>query len=75
MEIYVVTAGSYSDYHIQYVFTDKEKAQKYVDLHSNDSWDTPEIEIYESIEEDLNEIKCVAIRYKIQNMKLTIILK
>jgi hypothetical protein len=30
MEIYVVTAGSYSDYHIVRVFTEREKAEKYI---------------------------------------------
>lgn len=29
MKIYIVTAGSYSDYHIEKVFTDKEKAENY----------------------------------------------
>lgn len=34
MKIYIVTAGEYSDYHICKVFTDKEKAEKYVALQN-----------------------------------------
>lgn len=32
MKIYVVTSGSYSDYMINAVFLDKDKAQKYADV-------------------------------------------
>ena len=31
MKIYVVTAGSYSDYRIEKVFTDKAKAEEYAE--------------------------------------------
>ena len=31
--IYVVTDGEYSDYHIEGVFLDKEKAYKYAELN------------------------------------------
>ena len=31
MKVYVVTAGSYSDYHIEKVFTDKAKAAEYAE--------------------------------------------
>lgn len=31
MKVYVVTAGSYSDYHIEKVFTDKAKAEEYAE--------------------------------------------
>lgn len=34
MKIYIVTAGEYSDYHIVNIFTDKEKAEKYVALQN-----------------------------------------
>ncbi len=33
MKVYVVTDGDYSDYHIEAVFTDKEKAEIYAALH------------------------------------------
>lgn len=33
MIVYVVTEGSYSDYHIEAVFTDKDQANNYLMLH------------------------------------------
>jgi hypothetical protein len=56
MKVYVITSGSYSDYGIDKVFLDKEKAEKYVEL-SKDKWDEPRIEIYETDENDNAEIK------------------
>jgi hypothetical protein len=47
MKVYVVTAGSYSDYHIERVFLDKEKAERYVELSQN-SCDEPYIEEFET---------------------------
>lgn len=49
MKIYVVTAGSYSDYHIEKVFTDKLKAEEYRQW----LYDANDIEEYET-EDDLN---------------------
>ena len=46
-EIYVVTEGSYSDYHICGVFTDKEKAENFVNIYNKYSGDYAEIETYE----------------------------
>lgn len=34
MKLYVVTAGEYSDYHICAIFTNKEKAEKYVAIEN-----------------------------------------
>ena len=34
MTVYIVTEGSYSDYHICAVFSSKEQAQHYIDMHS-----------------------------------------
>lgn len=34
-EIYVVTAGSYSDYHIEAIFKEKSKAEFYCSCHEN----------------------------------------
>lgn len=47
-EIYIVTSGSYSDYGIDEVFTNKEKAEDYVRLKNNDSsmWDDYRVETY-----------------------------
>ena len=35
MKVYVVTAGDFSDYHIERVFSTKEKAQEYLDYLGN----------------------------------------
>lgn len=37
MKVYIVTSGEYSDYHIDRVFSTKEKAQEYVD-HIGSDW-------------------------------------
>lgn len=34
-EIYIVTAGDYSDYHIEAIFKDKEKAEAYCKCHKD----------------------------------------
>ena len=49
MKVYVVTAGEYSDYHIERVFLDKDKAHRYsnvrygmnVEEHDTDAEDKP----------------------------------
>ena len=46
MKIYVVTSGSYSDYHINKVFTDKDKAYEYAEWHNH--WDGTDVEEYET---------------------------
>ena len=43
---YIVTSGSYSDYSIERVFLNKEKAERYIELCDN-HWDTPVIEEYD----------------------------
>lgn len=49
MKVYIVTAGTYSDYHIERVFSTKEKAQEYLDHIGND--DDVDIEEYNLDEE------------------------
>lgn len=44
---YIVTSGSYSDYTIERVFLDKEKAEKYIKLCDN-AFDEPVIEEYDT---------------------------
>ena len=34
-EVYIVTAGDYSDYHIEVVFKDREKAEAYCKCHQD----------------------------------------
>lgn len=48
MIVYVVTEGSYSDYHIEAVFADKEQANLYLRIHPGcviEEYDTEEIKI------------------------------
>lgn len=49
MKVYIVTRGSYSDYHICRIFLDKEKAQMYADWldESNDveEWETSDDQV------------------------------
>ncbi len=49
MKIYVVTRGSYSDYHIITATTDKTQAKKIADKFS-DEWDKAKVEIYDDAE-------------------------
>lgn len=46
MKIYVVTSGCYSDYYIDKVFTDKNKAEEFVEWHG--WYDDSRIEEYET---------------------------
>lgn len=48
MKIYVVTSGEYSDYCIEAVFTDKEKAKLYCAAHEKYTADYPRIEEYDT---------------------------
>ena len=57
MKIYIVTAGCYSGYHIEAVFTSLRKAELYVAAHCNT--DNIDIEEYETADEkitDKNEV-------------------
>lgn len=47
MKVYIVTAGCYSDYRIEAVFTDEEQANLYCALHAGHH-DSPEVEEYET---------------------------
>lgn len=49
MKIYVVTKGSYSDYHIITATTDKIQAKKIADKFSSE-WDEAKVEIYDDAE-------------------------
>ena len=64
MKIYVVTAGSYSDYRIEKVFTDKAKAEEYAEW----LYDSNPVEEYET-EDDLvvNKYYHIHIRMRIHD--------
>lgn len=49
MKVYVITKGSYSDYHICAVATDPEEAEKLAKIYS-DRWDDAEVEEYDTEE-------------------------
>ena len=53
MTIYLVTSGEYSDYHIDAVFADKEKAERFCALKNNEYNDYNEYEIEEWEEDDV----------------------
>ena len=42
--IYIVTAGVYSDYHIEAVFSSEEQADRYVAAHNTSRWDRYEVQ-------------------------------
>ena len=58
MTLYVVTEGSYSDYHIIGIYSTKEKAEK-VKLYHSTLYETPDIEEYEmdDIPEDIEDVR------------------
>ena len=58
MKVYVVTQGSYSDYHIEQVFLEREKAELYCKLHDTSGWgDHPELEEYDTYDDFVEEEK------------------
>lgn len=57
MKVYIVTSGSYSDYHIDRVFTDEQQAKLYCATHANDcealgieEWESDEVKLDTSLE-------------------------
>lgn len=54
-EVYIVTNGTYSDYHIESVFSDREKAEKYLEELKKISNDNPQIEEW-PVDYDLEKI-------------------
>lgn len=52
MKIYIVTSGEYSDYSINAVFTDKAKAEAFVEIKNRGSrWSSCDIEEWDADEE------------------------
>lgn len=56
MKVYIVTQGSYSDYHIEAVFTDEKQAKYYCATHSYDYGEC-EIEEYDTDERQFSTEK------------------
>ena len=65
-KIYVVTEGEYSDYHIDAVFSTKEKAVEYIGQHGTDY----SIEEYDLDEEVVKEERLWRVEFDIENGKL-----
>jgi outer membrane protein OmpA-like peptidoglycan-associated protein len=56
MKVYIVVAGQYSDYHIERVFLDKEKADRYVELSQTMyNYDSPYIKTMETSDDYIIE--------------------
>lgn len=52
MKVYIVTSGEYSDYMINQVFLDREKAELYCAAQETD-WDKPRIEEYDTFDTEI----------------------
>jgi len=62
MKVYVVTQGEYSDYHIEKVFADRNKAEEYCEMFNEAKKDSTwaslmEIEEYETADDTLETFK------------------
>ena len=68
MKIYVVTSGTYSNYGIDAVFTDREKAKQYANLDSG-----REIEEYESDPVEIEEPHSVNVGYDVSGNYISFI--
>lgn len=52
-KVYVVTSGSYSDYGIDKIFLDKEKAETYHELIKRTNYDVNDIEVYDLSDDEV----------------------
>lgn len=62
MKVYVITRGSYSEYHICAVTTDPEEAEKLAKIYS-DRYDTAEVEEYDT--EEHQDWLCGRVPYEV----------
>ena len=62
--IYIVTQGSYSDYHIVSVFSTRELAEKFIELQPPPGYDEYEIEEY-YLDQNVKQIKSGLRLYKV----------
>ena len=61
MKVYIVTSGTYSDYHIEAVFSTEEKAKAYIEIHGD--YDNRMIEEYYVDVESTEREKAIYIVY------------
>jgi hypothetical protein len=66
MKIYVVTSGDYSDYHIDKVFIDEEKAKKYIECQNRylEYNDKSRLEEYDTEEKDFESVVEIWVSYE-----------
>lgn len=65
MKTYVVTSGCYSDYHIDAVFTVKEKAEEYVKYNAHNTyWNEMRIEEYDT-SDNYSCDKYITVKYRL----------
>lgn len=65
MKIYVITSGEYSDYHIDAIFLNEEKAEEYIRLYPNCV-----IEEYEPFDDDFEIGKYEIKKYLVVNYQI-----
>lgn len=70
MTVYVVTSGLYSDYGIDCVFVNKEKAEKYVKLRGKTDSSVHPYETYD--EQFITEVPFVSLYYHPYKNKITL---
>jgi hypothetical protein len=71
MIIYVITSGDYSDYHIEKVFIDKEKAEKYVEYQNRYiKYDECRLEEYDTEEQQFEPVVNVSLHYYLNKPNL-----
>lgn len=64
MKVYVVTQGSYSDYHIEQVFLEREKAELYCKIHNTSTWNPLFVEEFDTYDEHMDsEVKGLEYAY------------
>lgn len=65
MKVYIVTRGSYSDYHIEKVFINKEQAESFVQLcnYHKDAYDLMEIEEWDAEDETAQASEYIELTY------------
>lgn len=56
MKVYIVTSGEYSDYGIDRVFTDKERAELYCAIHECD-YESPQVEEWDADDVEIDTTK------------------
>lgn len=70
MKVYIVTSGDYSDYKINKVFFNKEKARYYQMINYPNDGDVEEYEVSDNVVEDEQRKRPVKVQYSIQRNRI-----